>query len=50
MNVALPSIRRDLGSSAHGLQWVPSGYLVTYGGLLLVGGRVASRGPFRQGK
>ena len=35
MNVALPSIRRDLGFSAQDLQWVLSGYLVTYGGLLL---------------
>jgi MFS family permease len=42
MNVALPSIRRDLGFSAPGLQWVLSGYLVTYGGLLL-GGRRARR-------
>jgi MFS family permease len=41
MNVALPSIRRDLGFSAQGLQWVLSGYLVTYGGLLLLGGRAA---------
>jgi Major Facilitator Superfamily len=39
MNVALPSIRRDLGFSVQGLQWVLSGYLVTYGGLLLLGGR-----------
>jgi len=39
MNVALPSIRRDLHFSASGLQWVLSGYLVTYGGLLLLGGR-----------
>src|SRR5258707_4137456 len=39
MNVALPSIRRDLGFSAQSLQWVLSGYLVTYGGLLLLGGR-----------
>ena len=39
MNVALPSIRRDLGFSAQDLQWVLSGYLVTYGGLLLLGGR-----------
>jgi hypothetical protein len=35
MNVALPSIRRDLGFSARGLQCVLSGYLVTYKGLLL---------------
>jgi EmrB/QacA subfamily drug resistance transporter len=41
MNVALPSIRRDLGFSAQDLQWVLSGYLVTYGGLLLLGGRAA---------
>ena len=39
MNVALPSIRRDLGFSAQDLQWVLSGYLITYGGLLLLGGR-----------
>jgi MFS family permease len=39
MNVALPSIRRDLGFSAQDLQWVLSGYLVTYGGLRLLGGR-----------
>jgi MFS family permease len=41
MNVALPSIRRDLGFSVQSLQWVLSGYLLTYGGLLLLGGRAA---------
>jgi EmrB/QacA subfamily drug resistance transporter len=41
MNVALPSIRRDLGFSVQNLQWVLSGYLVTYGGLLLLGGRAS---------
>jgi EmrB/QacA subfamily drug resistance transporter len=41
MNVALPSIRRNLGFTAQDLQWVLSGYLVTYGGLLLLGGRAA---------
>jgi EmrB/QacA subfamily drug resistance transporter len=41
MNVALPSIRHDLGFSQQRLQWVLSGYLVTYGGLLLLGGRAA---------
>jgi len=41
MNVALPSIRRGLGFSVQNLQWVLSGYLVTYGGLLLLGGRAA---------
>ena len=39
MNVALPSIRRDLGFSVQNLQWVLSGYLVTYGGLRLLSGR-----------
>jgi EmrB/QacA subfamily drug resistance transporter len=41
MNVALPSIRRDLGFSVQGLQWVLSGYLLTYGGFLRLGGRAA---------
>jgi len=39
MNVALPSIRRELGFTVPNLQWVLSGYLITYGGLLLLGGR-----------
>ena len=41
VNIALPSIRRDLGFSEQGLQWVPSGYLLTYGGFMLLGGRAA---------
>src|SRR5205807_8642782 len=41
VNVALPSIRRDLGFSEQALQWVPSGYLLTYGGFMLLGGRAA---------
>src|ERR1700737_2366405 len=41
MNVALPSIRADLGFSQQRLQWVLSGYLVTYGGFLLLGGRAS---------
>ncbi|WP_433246250.1 MFS transporter [Streptosporangium sp. CA-135522] len=39
--VALPEIGRDLGFSAHTLQWVTSAYAVTYGGFLLLGGRAA---------
>ena len=39
--MALPSIRRDLGFSVQDLQWVPSGYLLTYGGFMLLGGRAA---------
>ena len=41
VNVALPSIRRDLHFSVQNLQWVLSGYLLTYGGFLLFGGRLA---------
>ncbi|WP_415950970.1 MFS transporter [Streptomyces sp. KLOTTS4A1] len=39
--VALPSIQADLGLSTSTLQWVVSGYVLTYGGLLLLGGRAA---------
>ena len=39
--VALPSIDPALGFSAGGLQWVMSVYLLTVGGLLLLGGRSA---------
>ncbi|GAA4241017.1 DHA2 family efflux MFS transporter permease subunit [Actinomadura meridiana] len=41
VNVALPAIRRDLDFSVQDLQWVPSGYLLTYGGFMLLGGRLA---------
>lgn len=41
VNVALPSILRALHFSVQDLQWVPSGYLLTYGGLMLLGGRAA---------
>ena len=41
LNIALPSIKRDLGFSQEGLQWIVNGYMVTYGGFLLLGGRVA---------
>src|SRR3954469_386655 len=41
VNIALPSIRRDLNFSEQGLQWIPSGYLLTYGGFMLLGGRAA---------
>src|SRR5947209_11319603 len=40
VNVALPSIRKDLHFSVQNLQWVLSGYLLTYGGFLLFGGRM----------
>ena len=39
--VALPSIQTELGVSAATLQWIPNAYVLTYGGLLLLGGRAA---------
>ncbi|SFB51811.1 drug resistance transporter, EmrB/QacA subfamily [Amycolatopsis marina] len=41
VGVALPSIQADLGLSTSALQWVVSGYVLGYGGLLLLGGRTA---------
>jgi EmrB/QacA subfamily drug resistance transporter len=41
VNVALPSIQRSLHFSQQNLQWVASGYILTYGGFLLLGGRLA---------
>jgi MFS family permease len=40
VNVALPSIRTDLGFSQTSLAWVVNGYLLTFGGFLLLGGRL----------
>ena len=40
VNVALPSIREDLGFSKASLAWVVNAYLLTFGGLLLLGGRL----------
>ena len=39
VNVALPTIRADLGLSQAGLAWVVNGYMITFGGLLLLAGR-----------
>jgi EmrB/QacA subfamily drug resistance transporter len=39
VNVALPSIREDLGFSEASLAWVVNAYLLTFGGFLLLGGR-----------
>jgi EmrB/QacA subfamily drug resistance transporter len=41
VNVALPSIKTDLGFSATGLQWVITAYAIFFGGTLLLGGRLA---------
>jgi EmrB/QacA subfamily drug resistance transporter len=40
VNVALPSIREDLGFSEASLAWVVNAYLLTFGGFLLLGGRL----------
>src|ERR671915_724258 len=40
VNVALPSIKEDLGFSDSTLAWVVNGYLLTFGGFLLLGGRL----------
>nr|MDQ3823512.1 DHA2 family efflux MFS transporter permease subunit [Actinomycetota bacterium] len=40
VNVALPSIRDDLGFSQTSLAWVVNAYLLTFGGFLLLGGRL----------
>src|SRR6185437_11183246 len=41
VGVALPEIRSSLGLSTSSLQWLISGYVLGYGGLLLLGGRAA---------
>src|SRR5437868_11269681 len=40
VNVALPSIRLDLGFTQASLAWVVNAYLLTFGGFLLLGGRL----------
>src|SRR3954463_7949721 len=40
VNVALPSIQRDLGFSQSGLAWVVNAYMIAFGGLLLLAGRL----------
>jgi EmrB/QacA subfamily drug resistance transporter len=41
VNVALPSIKDDLGYSQAGLAWVVNAYILAFGGLVLLGGRLA---------
>jgi EmrB/QacA subfamily drug resistance transporter len=41
VNIALPSIRDHIRFTVQSLQWIASGYLLTYGGFLLLGGRAA---------
>src|SRR3954466_14668520 len=41
VNVALPDIQRELGLTTAGIEWVVSGYILTFAGLLMAGGRLA---------
>ena len=41
VNVALPSIQRDLGTDLSQLQWIVTGYALTFAALMLIGGKVA---------
>src|SRR5207248_10477329 len=41
VNVALPTIKNDLHFSQEGLQWVITAYAILFGGVLLLGGRLA---------
>ena len=41
VNVAIPSIGRDLNFSEENLTWIPNAYALTFGGFLLLGGRMA---------
>jgi MFS family permease len=41
VTIALPSMRRELGFSGADVQWVPNGYVLAFGGLLLLCGRAA---------
>src|SRR5947209_9911351 len=48
VNVALPSIRQDLNFSQTSLAWVVNAYLLTYGGFLLLGGRLGDLSGHRR--
>ena len=41
VNVALPAIQRDLGVGLSELEWVVSGYALTFAALMLIGGKLA---------
>lgn len=41
INVAIPVIEEDLGLSTAGMEWVVSSYILTFAGLMLIGGRLA---------
>src|ERR671919_1071569 len=41
VNVALPSIQRDLGADLSALEWIVAGYALTFAALMLIGGKLA---------
>lgn len=43
VNVALPTIKRDVGFSEQSLSWILNAYTLVFGGFLLLGGRLADR-------
>ena len=43
LNVAIPSLQRDLGASASSLQWMVNSYMLVFGGLLLTMGGIGDR-------
>ena len=47
VEVAIPVIRTDLGTSIEGIQWILNGYEIAFASLLLLGGRIGSRLGFR---
>src|SRR5688572_25785571 len=48
VNVALPSIRVDLGFTETSLVWVVNAYMLTFGGFLLLGGRLGDLFGYRR--
>ncbi len=49
VNVALPSIQRDVGFSEQSLSWVLNAYTLLFGGFLLLGGRASSGSSLARG-
>src|SRR5580700_3314881 len=48
VNIALPTIKRELHFAPADLQWIVTGYALTFGSLLLFGGRVGDRAGHRR--
>lgn len=48
VNIALPTIKRELHFAPANLQWIVTGYALTFGSLLLLGGRAGDRAGHRR--